>query len=435
MSLVRSNSARNGPAKGPLTRAALRFFGQSGDGGQLIRTPRELEQALRAGRGTPSGVSVNDDNALRVGAVYACVNLLANSVSMLPQGLFTRRGPHDFEPATGHAVNQLIESRPNAYMTPAEYKRLAVTWLLLRGNFYAYKLRKASTGEPQELIPIHPDKMLVSAADDGTPRYKSLRKNGEWIKYKPGDIHHIRMLSLDGLVGISVLSAAANSIGASIVAEAFGAKLFSNGAKPGGVLKHPNSLSDEAAARLKEDVEAQISGDNAHRLLLLEEGLEYEAIALTAEEAQFIESRKFTRGEIAMFFGVPPHMIGDIDRGTSWGTGIEQQGLGFVTYTIGPLLRNIAEAEARDLLTAAEAPRMAIRFDTSELTRTDFLTRQQGLQIQRANGVISPDDWRAIEGKGPRPDGAGGVYSTPSAVTAQPAAPPAAPDKAKQNGR
>lgn len=431
MSLVRSKYPAPA-APGPLTRAALRVFGQSGDGGTIIRTPQELEAALRAGRDTPAGVAVNEDTAMRVAAVYACVDLLSKAVSSLPQSLYERTGPHAVLRAENHPVTSILERTPNAWMTPSDYKRLVVTWLLLRGNFYAYKLRAASTGKLLELLPIAPDRMEVTRGKGGEPVYKSRLADGRVVTYKPGDIHHVKGLSLDGLTGVSVISAAANSIGASIVAERFGSKLFRNGAKPGGVLKHPGTMSNEAAGRLKADIEAQISGDNAHRLLLLEEGLDFESIAMTAEEAQFIDTRKFSRSEIAMFFGVPPHLIGDVERGTSWGSGIEQQGLGFLTYTIGPLLKCIAEAEARDFLTTTEAPGYLVRFDTSELTRADFLTRQQGLQIMRANGALNPDEWRAVEGYNPRPDGKGGEYSAATAIQTAPAQAPAAAAKASK---
>lgn len=431
MSLAKSRYPVAQASKGPLARAASRVFGsyQSADS-QIARTPEDIAAMIRAQNESAAGIAVNDANSLRVGAVYACVNLLAGSIAMLPQGVFRRPDVNTRVLAPEHPVHMLIARRPNSFMTAFEYKRLQMTWLLMRGNFYAYKLRSASNKKLQELIPIHPDKMIVERAADGTPVYKSRRADGGTNVYKPGDIHHIKLFSVDGLAGYSVISAAMNSIGTAVAAERFAARLYRNGAKPSGVLKHPATLSDEAAERLKADIESQVTGDNAHKLLLLEEGLTFEPISLTPEEAQFIESRKFTRGEIAMFFAVPPHMIGDIDRGTSWGTGIEQQGLGFVTYTIGSHLKNIAEAEARDFFTDTEALSYEIDFNTTELTRADFLTRQQGLQIQRANGVISPDEWRAAEGLNPRPDGGGTVYSAPGTAAASPPAQPALPSQA-----
>jgi HK97 family phage portal protein len=148
--------------------------------------------------------------------------------------------------------------------------------------------------------------------------------------------------------------------------------------------------------------------------MLLEEGLSFEKVTMTSEEAQFIESRKFQRSDIGMFFGVPPHMFGDIERGTSWGSGIEQQGVGFVTYTLLPWLTNIEQGMGLALLNPEERNRLAPNFDTEPLTRADILARSQAHKIWFEAGVLSPDEWRRREGMGPRPDGRGGVFSTGS---------------------
>jgi HK97 family phage portal protein len=131
---------------------------------------------------------------------------------------------------------------------------------------------------------------------------------------------------------------------------------------------------------------------------------------MSMEDAQFIEQRKFSRSEIAMFFGVPPHMIGDLEKSTSWGTGVEQQSIGFLQYTLMPWLVSDSQAMQRDLLTAEEERELYFHHNVDGLLRGDFKSRQEGLAIQRRNGVINADEWREMEDMNPREDGGGAEY-------------------------
>jgi HK97 family phage portal protein len=246
------------------------------------------------------------------------------------------------------------------------------------------------------------------ARDDATGRirYTYREANGAETNLPAEQVMHLRGLSTDGIMGMSVIQAAAEAIGLSLRTEEHGARLFSNGAQPGVILKHPLQLSAEGAKKLKASFDEKHSGaGNAHATILLEEGMSVEKIGMTSEESQFLEGRKFQRSEIAMFFGVPPHMIGDVERGTSWGSGIEQQSLGFVTYTLLPWLTNLEEAFARDLIPEADQGRFSYKFSTDALTRADFRTRQEGRKIQFEAGVISPNEWRRSEGLNPRDGG------------------------------
>lgn len=226
---------------------------------------------------------------------------------------------------------------------------------------------------------------------------------------------HLRSLTVDGLLGISPIEAARQAIGTALAAESHSGKLFGSGIQTTGVLKHPSNLTAEAITRLADSFASRYSGsDNAFRPLILEEGMDWQSIGMNSTDAQFIEGRKFQRNEIAMFYGVPPHMIGDIDRGTSWGSGIEQQGLSFLTHTLMPWLVNIEQATDAFLL-GDDAKTYFTDFNTSEMIRIDFAARQAGHKIMRENGVISPNEWRKIEGMQPREDAAGDEYTTTTA--------------------
>jgi len=329
----------------------------SGNTVRTAVTADQLEEIILGGRTTNSGARVTADNSLGVAAVYACVRVLAESIAMLPMRLYDRSGAVP-TPISGNLLDDLVYIEPNKVDSPFDFKRFLVVCLLLRGNHYALKVLP---GTPQmRLVPLHPD--LVEPEMDessGEILYKYDVGNGFKRIYRQSDIVHTRSLYGDGIKGASVISAAREAIGLGMQAEQYGARLFSNGANPGIVLEHPGQMSTEAAVRLRDSFDERHSGaHNAHRTLLLEEGTKVSKIGMTSDELQFIESRKFQRAEIAMFFGVPPHMIGDIERGTSWGSGIEQQGIGFVTYTLRPWLTNITHAFNRSMLTKAQRRRL-----------------------------------------------------------------------------
>lgn len=343
--------------------------------------------------------AVSDTQALRVAAVWACVRLLSTAVAMLPVGLYRREGDRNIA-VPEHSAHKLLAERPNAWQTPYEFKQMLLSHVLLRGNFYAEKV--SFKGEISDLLPLDPARMDVRITDSGRLAYLYSGENGRKIPYKQGEILHIRGLTLDSLKGLGVLSAARNAVAVAAKLEAHGFGLMDNGARPSGVLETDLELNDEAFARLRKDFDTHYVGpENSGRPMILEAGLKWKQIQLSAEDAQFIDQRKYTRAEIAMFFGVPPHMIGDIERGTSWGSGIETQNLGFLVHTLLPYLVNISQAGERDLLRADERSNFVLKFDTSLLTRADFGARQTGLQIQKQNGVISTNEWRKIEGLDP----------------------------------
>ena len=362
-------------------------------------TPEEIREMIAGGGGSEDFPHVTDGQALRVAAVYACVRLLSEAVGMLPVSLYRREGDKHV-PAENHPLFDVLTAAPNGWQTPFEFFRGAMVHVLMRGNFYAQKVRVGN--RIVALRPLNPAMTKPFVSDTGLITYKYNRGNGQIVQFSQEEILHYRGLSVDGVQGMAVLEAARNAIGLSVSTELHGAKLFKNGARPSGVLSHPSNLSKEAVERLKTDFDERYSGSsNAWRPMVLEEGMKWDQMQMTAEDSQFIDSRKFSRSEIAMFFGVPPHAIGDVERGTSWGSGIEQQNLGFLVHTLKPYLVNFAQATVRDLLPSGERGKYVVKFDTAELTRADFLARQNGLQIQRRNGVINVDEWRQVEGLNP----------------------------------
>lgn len=390
---------------------------QSDGPGQIARTPHQLSQMLSE----PTdglGAGVNAVSALAVAAVYACVRLLSNSQAMLPQRLYEITGD-EHKLAAGHDVDRLIFSRPNRWQTPFEFEAMLCAHRLQYGNAYAYVSRLGK--KVTELVPLNPAHMRVEQNDALGLVYKYKHGTSKAKTFTQAEIHHRRGLCTDGITGLSPIGAARRAIGLALETEKHGGQTFKNSARPAGVITHPTVLTPAAAQRIEESFNDNYAGtENTGKTLVLEEGMAWSQITMSNEDSQFIESRKFQRSEIAMFYGVPPHMIGDIERGTSWGSGLEQQNLGYLIYTLMPYLAADEQALARDLLTEEERARFIVKHDTALLTRADFLPRQNGLKIQLDSGVINADEWRKIEGLNPLPGNQGKEYKRASAPAQAP---------------
>ena len=177
------------------------------------------------------------------------------------------------------------------------------------------------------------------------------------------------------------------------------------------VLKHPQKLGPEGIENLRSSLDDfRAGGEKEGRALILEEGMDTGSLSMTAEDAQWLEGRKFSRSDIAMFFGVPPHMIGDTEKSTSWGTGIEQQSIGFVTWTLEDHLTMWEEAITVDLL---DDDKLRAKFNRSALVKGDIKARWEAYVKALQWGVFSPDDVLELEDRNPRADGQGGQFYDP----------------------
>lgn len=373
------------------------------DGGIVIDTPAKLEDALRAGASTAAGVAVNAGNAMRVAAVYACVRIRSGVVANMPLHIKRRVDARTREDASDHALWSIFRRKPNRWQTPSQFKRMLTAHLLLRGNAYALIVR--SRGNVQALIPLHPDRVECKQNDDLSLRYIYTRKDGRRIELQQSEMFHLVGLTLDGIHGVSVITYARETIGLSLAMEEHGATVFKNGARVSVVLKHPQKLGKEGLEFLRSSLDDyRAGGESEGKALILEEGMDVERLAMTAQDAEWIESRKFTRGDIAMFFGVPPHMIGDTEKSTSWGTGIDSQTQGFVTFSAEDDLTTWEETINRDLVAANDNDIYA-RFNRSALVKGDIKVRWEAHVKALQWGVMSPNEVRALEDLNPRAGG------------------------------
>lgn len=356
-----------------------------------------LERYLRwayGGGTSASGVAVTAQTAMQSAAVYSSVKVLAESIGMLPLNLYRKEANGSRTLMDSHPLHALVHDQPNEWMTSVEFWEMMVISLNLRGNAFAYINRNRS-GQVVELLPLHPDMVRVEMGSDYRLVYEVTMPDGSLKRFGVGDIFHVRGLTLNGWQGISPIAYARESIGLSLATERFGGQLFKNGAKMGGVLEHPGKLSKDSYERIKASFDEAHSGDNAHKTALLEEGMKFSRISLSANDSQFLETRKYQRSEIAAIFRVPPHMIGDLEKATF--SNIEQQSLEFVNYSLMPWLVRIEKAIKRDLMLSAERKNLTAKFNVSGLLRGDATARSALYHNGILDGWMTRNEARAAE--------------------------------------
>lgn len=346
------------------------------------------------GGASSSGIVVNPQTAMQAGAVYSCVKVLAESIAMLPCNIYQRGEKTSKTAATSHPLWPLLHDQPNDFQTNVEFFEMLVACLCLRGNAYAW-INRTRSGRVVELLPLHPDMVRVEMGAGFALRYSVTMPDGSFQTLGPGELFHVRGLSLNGWLGISPIAYARESIGLALATEKFGGQLFRNGAKMGGVLEHPGKLGDEAYKRLKISFDEAHSGENAHKTAILEEGMKFSKVTMTADDSQFLETRKYQRSEIAAIFRVPPHMIGDLERATF--SNIEQQSLEFVTFTLMPWLTRIEKAIKRDLLSPVERQTYTSKFNVSALLRGDAAARSSYYHNGILDGWMTRNEARVAE--------------------------------------
>ena len=356
-----------------------------------------------------SGKSVSPSSAIQVSAVYACVRVIAETIASLPFHVYeaTDEGSRK---AIEHPLYRLIHDEPNLEMTSFIWRETMLTHLLLYGNSYCQIIR---TGRSQidSLYPLLPDHMEVDRDSKGNLTYTYTTSDGKTWALDPSEVLHVPGLGFDGIVGYSPIALEKSAIGLGIAAEEYGSKFFSNGARPSGILTHPNTVKDPAALRASWNAAYGGSG-NASRVAVLEEGMSFVPPSLPNNEAQFLETRKFQVSEICRIFRVPPHMIGDLDRATF--SNIESQNISFAVHTIRPWLVRIEQAINRALFPdngkggSNGGRRFYVQFNLDGLMRGDYKSRMEGYAIARQNGWMSTNDIRELENLNPVSEEEGG---------------------------
>jgi len=357
-----------------------------------------------------SGKTVDDFTAMQNSAVYACVKVIAESIASLPLHVYEYKDGGK-EKAVEHSLYFLLHDSPNPEMTSFIFRETMLTHLLLRGNAYA-QIQRNNAGRVIGLYPLSASKMTVERNDAGEIQYRyrvyteenpNIRNKGEII-FPRTDILHIAGLGFDGLIGYSPIAMAKNAIGLSIACEEFGNNFFANGAKPSGILKTPTLIKDPT--KLQESWQSMYGGENAGKVAILEQGMEYQQISVPPEDAQFLQTRKFQIAEIARIFRVPLHLLNELDHATF--SNIAHQSLEFVIYTLTPYIARIEQVFNKALFLPSERGKYFVKFNVDGMLRGDIKSRYEAFAVGRQNGWLSANDIRELEDLNKIPTDEGG---------------------------
>jgi HK97 family phage portal protein len=332
------------------------------------------------GSPTDAGVSINEQTALKFSAVWRAVSLLSGLVAGLP--LKTYR----YSDKSEVLLRPLY--RPSAVATPFELWEQVMVHLLLWGNAYVHKVRN-SYGSIVELRPIHPSRVkpdLILPDTDSDPNAGKIfvvtDKSGQAHPYTTYEIMHIPGMGYDGIQGISPIAMARQSIAIGQAADTLAAKFYGNGTLLSGILTTDRVLQPEQADALKVRWREKMSGlRHGHDVAVMDAGTKFQPIQIPPEDAQFLQTRRWQVIDVARWYGLPPHLLSDVEKSTSWGSGIEQQNMGLVTFTLKAWLTRI---EQRVTWEVVEPTTQYAEFLVENLLRGDAVARATfyGLAIQ-----------------------------------------------------
>lgn len=351
------------------------------------------------GTTTYSGKTVNIQTALQLATVWACVRLISETIATLPL-LVYERGANGRLVARNHPLYALVHDQPNADMTAVEFWEAVVAQLCLWGNHYS--LKTYSAGVLVSLDPLRPDLMVVKTDDFGGLLYCYNDKTGyhEWTE---DQIFHIKGFGIDGLIGLSPITYARNSLGNAMAADEASGKVFSNGMRAGGALSMAGILTPAQRKEVRESLAEQLAGTaNTGKLMVLEGGSSYAPLSINPDDAQMLETRAFNIEEICRWFRVPPFMVGHSEKSTSWGTGLEQQMIGFLTFALRPYLTRIEQGIKKSLLSPADRIKYFAEFSLEGLMRADSAGRAALYASAAQNGWMDRNEIRELENRPPR---------------------------------
>ena len=376
--------------------------------------------AFLGGSPTAAGVSVTPETAMRCSTSAACIRIWSETVAQIPLHAFVRLPGGGRERITDHPAARVLR-QPSDFQTASEFKALIGSHLAAFGNAFAWVSRDAD-GNPVELISLAPSRITVrSDSSSMAPIYLLSNGSGGQEVLDRQALLHVRGPGLDVHVGASPVELAKEAIGLSEVMSGHASRLFANGAKPAGIIEYSKMLSDEVAKRLSASLQGMWSGNNSGKTAILEDGMKFTQLSLSSVDSQFLELRRFQIAEISRFWRIPLSLLNDLERVTH--SNAEAMALQFLQFSVLPVLRNISDALALTLLRPEERDTLFFDWVVDDFVRADLATRMQAYATGISHGLLSPDEARALDNRGPVPDGSGAVFTRPVNVAAVPTTP------------
>lgn len=342
--------------------------------------------------GSSSGVCVTPEKALQLSTVWACVRLLSETIATLPLNFYERLADGSRTTAKNHPLYEILHNQPNADMTAVQFWEAMLSSMLLWGNAFGEIHRSA--GRIVSIDFLMPARMAVKRLADGSLEYRYADMDGKQRVIGESSMFHIPAFTLDGVIGVSPIRAGANVFGSAIATENAASKTFNNGMLQTVYYKIGQFLKPDQRAEFKKNLAGAIERGEAP---LLEGGTDVSSLGINPNDAQLLESRGFSVEEVCRWFRVPPFMVGHSEKSTSWGTGIEQQMIGFLTFAIRPWLTRIEQAVRKSLLTPVERLRYFAEFSVEGLLRADSTARAAFYASAAQNGWMTREEIRQKE--------------------------------------
>lgn len=335
---------------------------------------------------------VTPDTAMKFTTIYTCVKVLSESIATLPIHLYEEK--KNKRERLDNAITRRLEN-PNKFMSEFDFKSMIAVDSCLFGNSY-WQITKNGLTDITGIYPLIPTQMKVEIKEDGDISYVYTSLKQGVVTLPADEVLHFKMLSLDGVVGISPIAYNALAISLGMSQSEYSDNFYKNGSNSSVILSHPATLKDDAYNRLKDSFTKEYTGvKNSHKPILLEDGMKIERLSITNADAQYIESRTFNKDEIAGIFRVPPHMVNEMSKSTF--SNIEHQSLEFVKYSLMPYLVMIETELKNKLLLKSGRSKQYFKFNTNALVRGDIKTRYESYQIGIQSGFINRNEVRRLE--------------------------------------
>lgn len=357
-----------------------------------------------SGYPTSSGFQVTSRNALSLPPVWACVDLLGKAGSVLPGNVFRHLpagGVQDRAKDPGHYLQPLIHDYVNPSLSAMEWRRLAICHYLLWGNHYSW-IEWGNHNRPVAMYPLSPEQVRCKRDSLQSPIQYFIRdqKTGQETEFKDWEILHFRGMSLDGCTGLSPIGQMREAFGLVGATQQSAAAFHKHGFSQRLVLTYPGALDDEQMEKLRASFQESNAGlQNAHKALVLQNGITVAPFSINPKDAEFVLLAKFTDSKIYQIYGIPPHMVGDTERSTSWGTGMEQQTIVMIMFTLLPII-NLLETTLEHVLLPPGTDRF-IEYELKGLMRGDTAARGAWHKVMVELGVYSPNDVLRYENEEP----------------------------------
>lgn len=338
-------------------------------------------------------IPINEQTALRLSAVWACVKIKSNQLATLPFNFYRKDTKGNSEIATKIAAQRVMKN-PNPYMSAFDFKFAMMAAKMLHGNGYAYILRDQNL-IPKELIPIHPNNVEVKILD-GEVNYIVRQAYSTEITVKSDNMLHFKGITLDGLVGMSAIKTEAQNIGLALASQNELKQFYEKGSKIDGFVSYPNNLTMVAKTKSEAALLEKVSGTNpTTKVPIFDNGAKYIPVGVNPHEALWLEMMNYGVEEICRIFGVPPHLVASLERSTN--NNIEHQGMDFVNHGLLPEAKCFEEELDRKLLTSFEIPDHFSKFNMNGLLRGDSAARAALYQTLHNIGAINANQVRALE--------------------------------------